>query len=334
MSLETIAIVGPGRINRGVAQAFLWAGHPVTVVDLKRRDEADCARVEALVRDEIAQGLDMLVRMKRTDKEGADAMHGRLAFVRAEDSAEALGAADIIIEGVPEDLAIKEAVLREISRANGDAIIASGTSTMMADELAAFVDRPERFLNAHFLNPAWLIPLVELSPSAVTDEAVVETMHALLARSGKQPIRCKPSPGYIVPRVQMLAGNEAIRLLQEGVATAEDIDRALRIGFALRFTVLGFLEFADWGGIHMGRFAGDYLASRLKGAHFRAPPIIDEMLAQGASGMYAGRGFFDYEGRDLKAYRDGVTERLLDLIDHVGLFPAAGCAEDEASPAG
>ena len=327
MSLIRIAVVGPGRINRSIAQAFLWAGHEVAVVDLKPRAVKDQTRLFKLVLDEIGQGLQLFIRAGKIDAAQADRILGRLTLHGPDGAAEALGMAGAIIEGVPEDLVVKAAVLGEISRLAPDAIIASATSTIMVDELASFVVRPERFLNTHFLNPAWLIPLVEVSAGAATSGAVLEAAEALLRGIGKVPIRCAASPGFIVPRVQMLAGNEAIKLLREGVASAEDIDRALRIGFALRFTVLGFLEFSDWGGLDIAKAAGNYLAEHLGSEHYRAPPIIDEMLGKGDKGMYAGRGFFDYSGLDLVAYRQGVTERLLDLVDHIGLFPAAGCAQ-------
>lgn len=327
MTLPQIAVVGPGRINRGIAQAFLWAGHPVAVVDLKPRTGDEAVRVEAVVRDEISQGFGVLARLGRIGDADAQAATARLTFCGAGDAEESLAVSSLIIEGVPENLVAKEEVLRTIAKLAPDAIIASATSTIMADDLAAFVDRPERFLNAHFLNPAWLIPLVEVSSGSRTSPATLERTEALLRGAGKTPVRCAASPGFIVPRVQMLAGGEAIRLLQEGVASAKDIDQALRIGFALRFAILGFLEFSDWGGLDIAQAAGDYLADHLHGEHYRAPPIVAEKLARGETGMYAGRGFFEYENRDLTTYRQGVMERLLDLVDHMGLFPKANCAQ-------
>jgi 3-hydroxybutyryl-CoA dehydrogenase len=327
MSLAGIAVVGPGRINRSIAQAFLWAGHPVAVIDLKPRDGADRERVFGLVRDEVERGLRMFVELGRLGEAGVGEMLARLSLHAGADADRALAAADVIVEGVPEDLAVKQAVLGHVGRVAGvDAIILSATSTILVDELAAFVDRPGRFLNAHFLNPAWLIPLVELSAGTATDAAVLARAEALLRGIGKVPVRCAPTPGFIVPRVQMLAGGEAIRLLEEGVASAADIDRALRIGFALRFAVLGFLEFSDWGGLDIAQAAGDYLADKLGGEHYRAPPIVEEKLKRGEAGMYAGLGFFDYRDRDIPAYRREVTGKLLDLVDHVGLFPPPGCA--------
>lgn len=331
MTPAAIAVVGPGRINRGIAQAFLWAGHPVAVIDLKPRSDEDAARVETVVRGEIAHGFGVLARLGRIDEAGTQEALARLSFHSADDAASPLASAELVIEGVPENLAVKEEILRAVSRMAPDAIIVSATSTIMADDLAKFVDRPERFLNTHFLNPAWLIPLVEVSPGADTSTAALERTEELLRGAGKQPVRCAASPGFIVPRVQMLAGSEAIRLLQEGVASAEDIDQALRIGFALRFAILGFLEFSDWGGLDIAQAAGDYLADTLHGEHYRVPALIAEKLARGDKGMYAGQGFFDYRGRDLTTYREGVMERLLDLVDHLGLFPKADCAMGTSS---
>lgn len=327
MTLATIAVVGPGRINRSIAQAFLWAGHPVAVVDLKPRDAADQTRLFNLFRDEVGCGLRMFVELGRLDEDGLAAMLGRLTLHGEAEADAALAGADVVIEGVPEALAVKEPVLARVSRAAPrEALILSATSTILVDELAAFVTHPDRFLNAHFLNPAWLIPLVEQSAGAATSDAALLRTEALLRGIGKVPVRCAATPGFIVPRVQMLAGSEAIRLLQEGVASAEDIDKALRIGFALRFAVLGFLEFSDWGGLDIASAAGNYLADKLGGEHYRAPPIVDEKLKRGEGGLYAGQGFFDYRGRDIPAYRREVTGKLLDLVDHVGLFPAASCA--------
>lgn len=327
MSLDRIAVVGPGRINRSIAQAFLWAGHAVAVVDLKPRDAADRDRIFALVRDEVGRGLRMFVELGRLSEADVDEMLARLSLQAGADADRALAWADVIIEGVPEDLAVKEEVLGHIGRTAGpDAIILSATSTILVDELAAFTGHPDRFLNAHFLNPAWLIPLVELSAGKATEPAVLARTEALLRGIGKVTVRCAATPGFIVPRVQMLAGGEAIRLLQEGVASAEDIDQALRIGFALRFAVLGFLEFSDWGGLDIAQAAGNYLADKLGGDHYRAPPIVGEKLQRGEAGMYAGQGFFDYRGRDIPTYRREVTGKLLDLVDHVGLFPPPGCA--------
>ena len=142
-------------------------------------------------------------------------------------------------------------------------IIASTTSTILVDDLSGAVEHPARFLNAHWLNPAYLIPLVEISPGAATDPAVTARMKPLLEGIGKVPVVCAATPGYIVPRIQALAMNEAARMVEEGVASAEDIDKAVRYGFGFRYAVMGLLEFIDWGGGDILYYASRYLEGAL-----------------------------------------------------------------------
>ena len=123
--------------------------------------------------------------------------------------------------------------------------------------------RPARFLNAHFLNPAYLIPLVELSPAKETSAANLAALKSLLESAGKVVVRCAPSPGYIVPRLQAAAMNEAARMVEEGVATPEDIDRAVRAGFGPRYTAMGLCEFIDYGGLDILYYASSAMARAL-----------------------------------------------------------------------
>ena len=181
--------------------------------------------------------------------------------------------AAVIFEGVPEVLDLKREVLARISALAGPApIIASTTSTILVDDLSCAVERPERFLNAHWLNPAFLIPLVELSPGARTDPAVTARLKALLEGIGKVPVVCAARPGYIVPRIQALAMNEAARMVEEGVASAEDIDKAIKYGFGVRFATLGMLEFIDYGGGDILYYASRYLTRRARRCDRYAAP--------------------------------------------------------------
>jgi 3-hydroxybutyryl-CoA dehydrogenase len=204
----------------------------------------------------------------------------------------------VIFEGVPETLEAKKAAFELISaHADKHAIVASTTSTILSNDLQGFIDPPGRFLNAHWLNPAYLVPLVEVSPGDATDPAVTARLTALLERIGKVPVVCKASPGYIVPRIQILAMNEAARMVEEGVASAEDIDKATKYGFGLRFAVLGLLEFIDWGGGDILHYASQYMER----ATVRGRPL------QGARGDCAEHG-----GRAASAsrqLRDSSTTR-------------------------
>ena len=239
-----------------------------------------------------------------------------------------LAQVDVLFEGVPEVMAAKqEAFAFACAHLRDDALVASTTSTMLSTELAAAVTRPERFLNAHWLNPAYLIPLVEVSPHPGTDPAAVARLCALLESIGKKPVLCQAAPGYIVPRLQALVMNEAARMVEQGVATAEDIDRAVRYGFGPRFASMGLVEFIDFGGLDILYYASHYLAKALDDPRHAPPAIIDRYMAEGRAGLRAGQGFFDWSTVDATAYRREVMQRQLALLRQLDLVPAPGGLE-------
>ena len=248
-SRPAIACLGAGRMGRGITVAFAYAGHAVTMIDVKAgRSAEQFATLEAEALDEVRKTLASLARFGLLKDGDADAIIARVAVVPASASTAALGGAGLVFEGVPEVVELKREVLGAASKSvNPDAIIASTTSTILVDDLSDAIDHPERFLNVHWLNPAYLIPLVEISPGKATDPAIISRVKALLESIGKIPVVCAATPGFIVPRIQTLAMNEAARMVEEGVASAEEIDKAIRYGFGFRYAVLGLLEFIDMG---------------------------------------------------------------------------------------
>jgi 3-hydroxybutyryl-CoA dehydrogenase len=213
----------------------------------------------------------------------------------------------------------REALERASALAGPLPIIASTTSTILVDDLAGVVDRPERFLNAHWLNPAYLVPLVELSPGARTNPDVTARLKALLEGIGKVPVVCAPRPGYIVPRIQALAMNEAARMVEEGVATAEEIDKAIKYGFGFRFAVLGMLEFIDWGGGDILYYASRYLTKALGHERYAAPEIVERNMRDGRIGLSTRQGFLDYENLDIEAYRRDRLKAFVAMLNQLGL---------------
>ena len=207
----------------------------------------------------------------------------------------------------PRRLDAKRDAFEQLNRCcRDDAILTSTTSSILVTHLAALVKRPERFLNIHWLNPAYVIPVVELSTHAGTSPEVLARAKALLESIGKLPVVCGPTPGYIVPRLQALVMNEAARMIEEGAATAEEIDKATRYGLGLRFAALGVVEFIDFGGSDILHHASREMSASIDAARYRAPAIVDRMVAEGRLGLKTGSGFYDYEGRDLGAYRADV----------------------------
>jgi 3-hydroxybutyryl-CoA dehydrogenase len=145
-------------------------------------------------------------------------------------------------------------------------------------------------------------------------------MRVLLEDIGKVPVVCAAAPGYIVPRLQALIMNEAARMIEEGVASAEEIDKATRYGLGLRLSAVGLVEFIDYGGNDILYYASRYLAQHLSRERYTAPAIVDRLMQEGNIGLKSGQGFYDYRNRDLPAYRKDVLARTLAALKHAGLF--------------
>jgi 3-hydroxybutyryl-CoA dehydrogenase len=315
---ERIACLGAGRMGRGIAVVFAYAGHPVTIVDFKARPQPDFAKLAGEAVDEVKRTLTSLAKLGLFDEAAVETIVGRVSVLSEAEAAAALSSADVIFEGVPEVLDLKRAALARCSKLAGpEPIIASTTSTILVDDLSGALTKPERFLNAHWLNPAYLVPLVELSPGAKTDPVVTDRLKALLERIGKVPVICAARPGYIVPRIQALAMNEAARMVEEGVASPEELDKAIKYGFGFRFAVLGLLEFIDWGGGDILYYASRYLTKALDSPRYTAPEIIERNMREGHIGLTTRRGFLNYQNLDLDAYR---AQRMKDFIRMLGFL--------------
>jgi len=320
-----IVALGAGRMGRGIGHVFAYAGYRVDIVDFKARAAADSARLRDAALAEIGANLALLAGLGVLDNAQRQAILGRIRVLPLEEAPAALAAADAIFEGVTETMEAKrDAFARACAHARPDALIASTTSSMLADALAALVTHPERFVNAHFLNPAYLIPLVEVSPARSTAEASFEAMKSLLESAGKVVVRCAPSPGYIVPRLQAAAMNEAARMVEEGVATPEDIDRAVRAGFGPRYATMGMCEFIDYGGLDILYYAATSMALALGAPRYEPPEIVARMMREGRRGAREGEGFYEWRGRDLGAYQRELVGRFVALFRHLGMLPPPG----------
>jgi 3-hydroxybutyryl-CoA dehydrogenase len=319
-SRPAIACLGAGRMGRGIAVAFAYAGHRVAIVDFKERSAEAFGALAQEALGEIRKTLMSLSRFGLLTAADVEQIMTRVRMVPEPDAGAALRDAAIIFEGVPEVLDLKRDALAKASRLAGPGpIIASTTSTILVDDISSAVEHPARLLNAHWLNPAYLVPLVELSPGAATDPAVTTRIKTMLEGIGKVPVVCAATPGYIVPRIQALAMNEAARMVQEGVASAADIDKAIKYGFGFRFAVLGLLEFIDWGGGDILHYASRTLTGALGSDRYAAPEIIGRNMAEGKIGLRTGQGFLDYTDMDIDAYRERRLAAFVDLLKHFGL---------------
>ena len=310
-------------MGRGIAIAFAYAGHRIALVDLRQRSRDAWQRLSDEARAEIRASLDGLAQLGALPAAQVEAIAARVELVDADGAPAALAEAELVFEGVPETLSAKREAFEQINHhCSDDAILTSTTSSILVTQLVELVRRPQRFLNMHWLNPAYLIPVVELSTHAGTDAGVVARTRELMESIGKLPVLCGPTPGYIVPRLQALIMNEAARMIEEGAATAEEIDKATRYGLGLRFAALGVVEFIDFGGSDILHHASREMSASIDAQRYAAPAIVAQMVEQGRLGVKTGSGFYDYADRDIAAYRRDVMARTLGMLRHAGLWRA------------
>jgi 3-hydroxybutyryl-CoA dehydrogenase len=328
-----LAIVGAGRMGRGIALAAALADRASLVIDLKQRSASEHEGLARSVRADLERDRGFLAELGLLSTGRAQRLASLVTVAPASAAAVSAARAEIVFEAVPETLAAKRDALAWISaNAAPTAIVASTTSTLNVDELASLVTHSERFLNAHWLNPAHLMPLVEIAVGRATAPETTARMRAALSAMGKVPVVCSASPGYIVPRIQALAMNEAARLVEEGVASAEDVDTAVRAGFGLRYAVLGLLEFIDWGGNDILYYASGHLSRTIDADRYRVPAIIEKNMREGRNGVREGSGFYEYADVDVEAYRRKRLEAFVRLVQHLGLLPP-GLAKADTDPA-
>jgi len=277
---EHVGVVGGGRMGSGIAHAFLTAGSSVTVVeaDASRGDEARGAVARAVEASE----------KRGTLGEPADRVLGRLRL--ATEVAD-LDGCTLAIEAVPEIPELKHSVLAAISATvPADAVIASNTSSLSISGLAEHVAGPERFLGLHFFNPVPASALVEVVVGTGTSEGTVRAAQQIVALIGKTAVTVTDSPGFASSRLGVLLGLEAIRMVEQGVASPADIDAAMTLGYK---HPVGPLRLTDLVGLDVRLGVAEYLASTL-GERFSPPQLMQDMVARGELGRKTGRGFYDW----------------------------------------
>ena len=309
---ETIAVLGAGRIGRQIALTFALGGCRVLLVDLKDRSVADSELVLADARREITRDLALMAEERViADGDVTPALERIEERVGLGD----LAACAFVQEALPESVDLKRATFKRLSElVSDDAIVASASSTISPSHLADALTKPERFLVAHWLNPAHIIPLVEVVAARETAPGVVERTLRLLERLGKTPVRCADSPGFIGPRMQVLLMNEAVRLVEEGVATPEDVDRAFRAGMGFRYASVGIFEFIDWGGVDILYRASRYMSEALGDERFDPARLVERKMAKNELGPKTGRGFFDYSGDRRETFETAKIRALLQQL--------------------
>jgi 3-hydroxybutyryl-CoA dehydrogenase len=282
VQLEQIAVVGAGTMGGGIAQVFVQHGLRVALYDA---DATALARGIA----NIGQRLEQQVEKGRLEASRCEQVLDGLSGI---ERLEQIGAADMVIEVVPERLDLKKEIFAQLDQyARADAILASNTSGLDLAQLAAVTGRPERVVGMHFFNPPPVMPLIEVVRHDTTAVEVLEAVQALAQRLGKTPIAVANSPGFVVNRILFPMINEAIYALAEGVATAADIDQAMQLGAS---HPIGPLALADFVGLDVTLDIIDSFEAAFGTAKYRACPLLREMVSRGELGRKSGKGFFSY----------------------------------------
>jgi 3-hydroxybutyryl-CoA dehydrogenase len=282
MEVRRVAVLGAGTMGRGIAQVAAQAGFETTLRDVGQAIlDAAIAAVTRNLDAAVAKG-------KLSQDQRADAL-GRLR--PQTDLATAVRDADLVIEAVPEDLELKGRVLREVEAvAPPQAILATNTSSLSITKIATAVAQPQRVVGMHFFNPPHLLKLLEVVRGAQTSDATVETALAVARRMGKEPIVVQDAPGFASSRLGIALGLEAIRMVEAGVASAEDIDKAMELGYN---HPMGPLKLTDLVGLDVRLAIAEHL-HRTLGDRFQPPQLLRDMVAKGNLGRKTGRGFYTY----------------------------------------
>ncbi len=300
--LRNIGIVGAGLMGTNIALDFTRAGREVRLTDTH---PDQFTRSAATLRANAAQ-----LAEHGLLSEPVETVAARVTYVP--DLPAAVSDADLVVEAVSEDLALKQRLFRELDRhAPAHAILASNTSSLMPSLLAEVTGRPEQVLVAHYWNPAHLIPLVELVPGPATSPETVEAVRALLASLGKRPaVVRKECLGFIGNRLQFAMLREALSLVESGVATPEDIDTVVRYSFGRRLPATGIFHTADLAGLDTLHSICGILFPDLSNAEGPGPSITGQVV-RGRLGVKSGAGWYDYTPEEADALRRSLFEELI-----------------------
>lgn len=283
MDIQNVTVIGSGTMGRGIAYVAALAGYETTVNDVA--DE-----ILETSRTAIAELFANAVDRGKLGRPAAEAAFERIRWIS--DLEAAARDAHLIIEAVPEDLELKKDLISQVDLfCPEDTILASNTSSISITALAGAVERRAKFIGLHFFNPVHAMKLLEIVVGERTSEETVAACRSVAERMGKEPIVVRDSPGFATSRLGLAIGLEAIRMLEEGVASASDIDRAMELGYN---HPMGPLRLTDLVGLDVRLGIAEVLAQAI-GPRFEPPALLRKLVAEGKLGKKTGRGFFTWD---------------------------------------
>ena len=282
MAIQAFAVIGAGTMGNGIAQVAATAGLQVCLID------AQPAQLDR-AKSGITKSLAKFVEKGVIPAEQKDQALSRIATATELDAA---GAADFAVEAVFEDFSVKSEIFRRLDKiCRPEVILASNTSSIAITEMASLVKRPSMFVGMHFFNPVPMMQLVEVIPAMQTGKATTDLALAMAGRLGKTAITCKDTPGFVLNRLLIPYMIDAVRLLEAGVASAEDIDKAMKLGAGFP---MGPFELMDFTGVEISYLVGEMFYKYTKEPRFAAPGLLRNMVKAGYLGRKTGKGFYDY----------------------------------------
>jgi len=280
--IETIGVIGAGTMGHGIAQVAAAAGYRVVLRDVDR--ESLTRGISGIERN-LAKG----IQLGKLTEDDRDAV---LQHIRGTTQLEEIATADLVIEAAPEQLQLKQNLLREVEAlSSGGCIFASNTSSLSITEIAKAAERPDRVVGLHFFNPVHLMRLVEIVVGKATGDDTVAIAREVALRLRKEPIIVNDVPGFASSRLGVALGLEAMRMLEQGVASARDIDTAMELGYN---HPMGPLKLTDHVGLDIRLNIAEYLFSELGSETFRPPEVLRRLVKEGKLGKKTGEGFYNW----------------------------------------
>jgi 3-hydroxybutyryl-CoA dehydrogenase len=288
MEIKTIAVIGAGTMGRGIAYAAALGGYRTVLEDVSLEMlEQGTAYISQALEDGVARGK---VTQEQKDK-------ALLNLTNSRSVEDVCREADLLIEAVPEEMEVKLEIFTIFDKfAKPDAILASNTSSLSITEMASITFRAEKCIGMHFFNPVPKMKLLEIVRALETSEATLRACREVGRRMGKEVVVIRESPGFVTSRINAMIGNEAFYMLQEGIATAEDIDKALKLGLN---HPMGPFELVDLVGLDIRLNILEYLQKTL-GEKYRPCPLLVQYVKAGRSGRKSGRGVYEYGDNGVK----------------------------------
>ncbi|PRQ09037.1 3-hydroxyacyl-CoA dehydrogenase family protein [Enhygromyxa salina] len=283
-NISIVAVIGAGTMGHGIAQVCAMAGCTTRLTDVGQPQvDAGLSMVASNLEKGVARG-----KLTEADQQAT------LARLTGTTSLEdAVRGADLVIEAAPERLEIKRDIFTRVAAVVSEhAVLGTNTSSLSIADIAAPIQNPSRVIGLHFFNPVHIMKLLEIVVAEQTSDDVTARMRAFAERIGKQPIVVKDAPGFATSRLGLVIGLEAIRMVEQGVASAQDIDKAMTLGYGFP---MGPLKLTDLVGLDVRLSIAEYLAGKLEqGAHFEPPQLLRDMVAAGKLGKKSGSGFYEW----------------------------------------